>query len=128
MTAFTSPVFALTITATSCRKPYRYRPALQNINAFLIPTFVRLCVVVVSEAAARAMFLAEESGIFPLSFFLVSSLCFFCQDSTQGSVVKMEERQKEGGNFWQRQSSICLLPSSLFSMAGSEEAAVLTWT
>lgn len=65
VTAFTSPIVALMITATRCIQLYRSRPVLQNANAFLIPTFVRLCVVAVSEAAVRAMLLAEESRILP---------------------------------------------------------------
>lgn len=65
MTDFTSPFFALTTTAMGCVKLHWYRPRLQNADALLIPTVLRLCVVLVSEASTRAMVLAEESGISP---------------------------------------------------------------
>lgn len=94
-----------------CVKLYWYRPRLQNADALLIPTVVRLCVVLVSEASTRAMVLAEESGISLPSLFLVSLLCCLCQDTTQSSVVKMEGRQKGGGNVWWQQ--LCLLASPL---------------
>lgn len=65
MTDFTSPFFALTTTAMGCVKLHWYRARLQNADALLIRTVVRLCVVLVSEASTRAMVLAEESGISP---------------------------------------------------------------
>lgn len=112
MTAFMIP-------ATSYMKLYRYRPGLQKANAYLIPTFVRHCVVV-SEAAARAMLLAGELGILP-ALFLPHVFSVLLMPRCYCSVVKVEKRQKGGGNFWSN-SFICSLPPSSFSMAGSEES------
>lgn len=77
----------------------RFRPGLLIAQVLSIPAFVRLCaLVVISAAAAGAMFLAEESGIM-LALLPVSSLCCLCWDGTEGSVVKMRERQKKEETF-----------------------------
>ena len=129
MTAFTSPVFALTTTATSCMKLYRCRPEFRNANTFLIPTFVRVwVVVVVSETAARAMLLAEKSVILPACFLacvfsvLLISRHYSRLSGEDGRKAKRRRKLSAATVL----SACFLLPRSAWQ--DLKKAAVLTWT
>lgn len=79
--------------------------------------------VVVSEAAARAMLLAEKSGILPALFLppVFFMLLVWRFSRLSGKDERKAKKKTNKKKTFSSNILICLLPPSSFSMAGSEE-------